>query len=244
MVTQFQQALSLVRGPFLDGFWLREETPFDEWHQQQQRQWQVRLQLIFDRLSSWHEAALEHEQTSATLLHWLALDPLQEEAYRRLMRLYLVQGDPTSAWQVYSTCRARLMQELQVEPSPQTVALAERIRSVEVHHGSFPGLPSRPAKTTAESPPSSELVARLIGRGASISQLVDRYQETRRGKPQAVLVMGEAGIGKTRLVSEFAAWVQAQGADVLIGRAFEVGGRLPYQPLVEAVRARLEEENA
>src|SRR5438093_1513062 len=36
LVTQVQHALSLVRGPFLDGFWLREEAPFDEWVQQQQ----------------------------------------------------------------------------------------------------------------------------------------------------------------------------------------------------------------
>jgi predicted ATPase len=59
-----------------------------------------------------------------------------------------------------------------------------------------------------------------------------------------VLVVGEAGIGKTRLVSEFVAWVRAQGTDVLAGQAFEMGGRLPYQPLVEALRPRLEEENA
>src|SRR5579864_4955325 len=55
LVTHVQHALSLVRGPFLDGFWLREDAPFDEWVQLQQRQWQVRLQLLFDRLSAWHE---------------------------------------------------------------------------------------------------------------------------------------------------------------------------------------------
>src|SRR5205823_13003051 len=48
----------------------------------------------------------------------------------------------------------------------------------------------------------------------------------------------------TRLVSEFLAWVRAQGTDVLAGQAIEMGGRLPYQPLVEALRPRLEEENA
>src|SRR5207245_4029460 len=56
--------------------------------------------------------------------------------------------------------------------------------------------------------------------------------------------VGEAGIGKTRLGTEFGAWARAQGADVLSGHAFEMGGRLPYQPLVEALRPRLEAENA
>src|SRR5947209_6061858 len=49
LVTQVQHALSLARGPFLEGFWLREEAAFDEWVQQQQQQWQVRLQLLCDR---------------------------------------------------------------------------------------------------------------------------------------------------------------------------------------------------
>src|SRR5206468_11807510 len=108
LVTGVQHALALVRGPFLDGFWLGEDAPFDEWVRQQQQQWQVRLPLLCDRLSSWQEASGELEQAKATLVRWLALDPLAEEAYRRLMRVYLAVGDPTAAARVYATCRARL----------------------------------------------------------------------------------------------------------------------------------------
>src|SRR6266852_6316093 len=188
LVAHLQHALALVRGPFLDGFWLREEAPFDEWHQQQQHHWQVRLHWLFDRLSSLHEAAGEHEQAIATLTRWLALDPLTEEVYRRLMRVQLAQGE--------------------------------------------------------QSRPPSDLVAPLVGRAAAFSQLVGSFQQACQGQPQAVLVVGEAGMGKTRLAREFVAWAQAQGAEVLCGSAFEMGGRLPYQPLVEAIRPRLEEENA
>jgi len=242
LVAYFQHALSLVRGPFLDGFWLREDAPFDEWVQLQQRQWQVRLQLLFDRLSSWHEAAGELEQARATLLRWLALDPLQEEAYRRLMRVQLALGDPTAAWQVYTTCQACLAEELQVEPSAETVALAEHIRAIAAAPSASLSIHS--STTTAESRLPSELVAPLIGRASAFSQLVSRYQQARQGQPKAVLVVGEGGIGKTRLAREFVAWARTQGADVLSGQAFEMGGRLPYQPLVEALRPRLEEENA
>jgi DNA-binding SARP family transcriptional activator len=241
LLPQWQHALAQVRGPFLDGFWLRKETPFDEWVRLQQHQWQVRLQLLFDRLSSWHEAALEHEQANAILTRWLALDPLQEEAYRRLMRLHLARGDPSAAWQVYATCQAHLAQELQVEPSPQTVALTKRIRTAE--SGRPASLP-RPATTTAESQPAGELVTPLVGRGAALSQLIGSFQQAQQGQPQAVLLVGEAGSGKTRLVNEFVAWARAQGTDVLRGQAFEAGGRLPYQSLVEALRVRLEAENA
>src|SRR6266852_44298 len=115
LVSQVQQALTLIRGPFLDGFWLREETAFDTWHEQQQQQWQVRLQLLCERLSTWQEAGGELEQAQATLLRWLALDPLAEEAYQRLMRMHLARGDASAALQVYATCRARLAEELQVK---------------------------------------------------------------------------------------------------------------------------------
>src|SRR6266568_4075083 len=241
LVTNVQHALTLVRGPFLDGLWLGEDAPFDEWVQQQRQQWQVRLQVLFDRLSSWQEESGDQEQARITLTRWLALDPLSEEAYRRLMRVHLAQGDPTAAWQVYVTCRARLAEELQVKPSADTVALATHIRTTAATRGS---LPARPATTSTESRPPGELVAPLVGRQASFSQLVGRYQQARGGQPQAVLLVGEAGIGKTRLAREWVACAAAQGALVLAGQAFEMGGRLPYQPLVEALRGRLEEENA
>src|SRR5947209_8028805 len=243
LVAQVQHALSLVRGPFLDGFWLREEVPFDQWHEQQQQQWQVRLHLLFERLSSWQEAGGELDQARSTLIRWLGLDPLAEEAYRRLMRVQLALGDPSAALQVYVTCRARLAEELQVEPSADTVALAEYIRATAAaRRGNSPTHPS--TATMAGSRLTGELVAPLVGRAPAFSQLVGRYQQARQGQPQAVLLVGEAGIGKTRLAREFVAWARSQGADALSGQAFEMGGRLPYQPLVEALRQRLEAENA
>ena len=240
LVATLQHALSLVRGPFLDGFWLREEAPFDEWHEQQQQQWQVRLQVLFDRLSSCQEETCEREQACGTLLRWLALDPLAEEAYRRLMRMHLSLGDPTAALQVYATCRAQLAEALQIKPAPETAALAARIRAIQAR--SPASSPARSTTVEGRSPP--ELVAPLTGRSGAFRQLVRSFQQARRGQPQAVLVLGEAGIGKTRLAREFVAWVRAEGGEVLSGHAFEMGGRLPYQPLVEAIRPRLEAANA
>src|SRR5947209_6210568 len=240
LAAQLQQALALVRGPFLDGFWLGEESPFDEWVLQWQQQWQVRQQLLLDRLSSWQEVGGELEPARATLTRWLALDPLSEEACRRLMRLHLALGDRSAAGRVYATLRARLAEDLRVEPSAETLALAEQIRaSAATSRGSTPA-----RRVAVESGPPGELTAPLVGRAAAFRQLVASFQQARGGQPQTVLLVGEAGIGKTRLAREFVAWARAQGAEVLSGHAFEMGGRLPYQPLVEALRPRLEAENA
>src|SRR2546430_3250194 len=53
LVAKLQQALALVRGPFLDGFWLGEESPFDEWVLQGQQQWQGGQQHFLDRDAPW-----------------------------------------------------------------------------------------------------------------------------------------------------------------------------------------------
>src|SRR2546430_14511981 len=84
----------------------------------------------------------------------------------------------------------------------------------------------------------------LMGRASAFNQLIGSFQQAQQGQPQAVLVVGEAGIGKTRLVTEFVAWAQSQGAEVLSGYAIAMGGRLPYQLPVEALRQRMQAENA
>src|SRR5260370_22078272 len=191
VVAKWQYALSLVRGPFLDGFWLGEQALFDGWLEQQQHQWQVRLQLLFDRLSSWYEVAGELEQARATLIRWLALDPLQEEAYQRLMRVHLALGDASAALQVYATCRARLAEELQVELSPQTIPLAAHIRATDARRRSPP---ARPTTAMAGRWPPTELVTPLVGRAGAFSHLVSPYHQAQEGHSTAVFVLGQARI--------------------------------------------------
>src|SRR5256884_5860818 len=128
MLAQLEQATGLARGPFLAGFTLRDSQFFDDWTRQERESWHLRLHQLFDALSMLYERAGDAERAIEAVTRWLSFDPLTEEGYRRLMRLRFSQGDRAGALRAYANGRAVLAEQLQVEPEPETVALAKRIR--------------------------------------------------------------------------------------------------------------------
>jgi len=77
----------------------------------------------------------------------------------------------------------------------------------------------------------------LIGRADQLSALGAALAQARRGQPAAVLIGGEAGIGKSRLVTEFAALAGRSGARVLTGGCLELGADgLPFAPFTAVLR--------
>ena len=79
----------------------------------------------------------------------------------------------------------------------------------------------------------------LIGRTAELSALRLLVDQTRDGKGQTVLVSGEAGIGKSRLVTEARTYAAAQGFLLLQGQCFPTDRSCPYAPLLDLVRSHL-----
>src|SRR5438132_4026869 len=239
-LSQLEQATHLARGPFLAGFTLRDAQFFDDWTRQEREYWHLRVHHLFDALSKLYERAGDGERAIETVSHWLNLDPLNEEGYRRLMRLRFSQGDRSGALRAYANGRAVLAEQLQVEPEPETVALAKRIR----HTAPVRTPQLQPPHASPGQRPAKLLDGPLLGRTAEFGTLIECYQRVHAGQPQIVLLQGETGIGKTRLASEFVRWAQAQGADVLVGRALQTGRQLPYQPIIDVLRRQLEQEHA
>ncbi|WP_436771559.1 helix-turn-helix transcriptional regulator [Yinghuangia sp. YIM S09857] len=77
----------------------------------------------------------------------------------------------------------------------------------------------------------------FVGRGAEIGALKDALRRARGGDPQAVLVAGEAGVGKTRLLTEATGLAAEAGMTVLVGHCVDLGEvGLPYFPFTEMLR--------
>ncbi len=80
----------------------------------------------------------------------------------------------------------------------------------------------------------------FVGRGAELAELGEARRRTAGGPPAAVVVGGEAGVGKTRLVDEFARRSRADGVRVLVGSCIELGEEgVPFAPVIEALRTML-----
>ena len=225
---------SCYRGNFLDGLSLPDAPDFEDWLLLQRESWHRQANSVFDRLSQWQTEAGELENALETTTRWVEHDLLNETAHTRLMQLHSARGDRAAALRAFDRCRSILERELSVEPSSEIMVLAERIRSQ-----ASPVLES--ALHEAPSPREAWEFP-FTGRTAEHHTLVMAFQTMLAGRTQVATIEGEPGIGKTRLAREFLRWARAQGADVLEARAFETGSRLPYQPLVEALRSRLEGE--
>jgi DNA-binding SARP family transcriptional activator len=224
-------AVERVRGPFLDGLSLPDAPAFEAWVTARRAHWHGIVSQLYAQLAA-ALAAGEPDRALLTLERWVRHAPLDEAAHRAVMDAHLAAGDRDGALQAYQACKEIFAAELDAPPSRETQALAARIAATR------PARPHPPAAVGALPDPP------LIGRGRELQALRAAYREVEAGGARVVLVAGEAGIGKTRLATEFLSWAQVQGADVLTGRAFESACGLPYAPLVMALRARLERENA
>jgi DNA-binding SARP family transcriptional activator len=162
----------------------------------------------------------------------LAYDPLREDGARQLMALRYQAGDRAGALKEYETFVQRLESELGVGPMPETIAAYEAI----LRDSGLPG----PAQATAKPPglPPQALQLPFVGREVELEALKSWWDEAAGGQGRLVMIAGEAGVGKTRLVEEFARVAESQGGRLLKGLAYPTGST-PYQAILAALRSAL-----
>ena len=154
-------------------------------------------------------------------------DPLDEAAVRLLMRALLGRQLPAMALRIYDGLRGALADELGIDPAPATRALYEAAL-----HGRAPVAEDGPA-------PFPDRLG-LAGRDAELAELRDAWERACGHRGGLVLLSGEPGIGKSRLLAELAELAARSGGVVLSGRAFEGERSVFAQPLVDALGSAAE----
>ena len=262
--TALESATALYRGDLLAG--LTAEAPgFEDWLMSERERLRELAIESFARLLAQRRAAGATEAAVQLALQLLALDPLQEAVHRTLMRLYAQLGRRDTALRQYQVCVAALQRELAAEPEAETTELYRDIVRRQTRAAvappsrttssasRTPGADLRGEMSEGATAPIAAGVAvvqtvvvaapeipvhetPMVGRGIEIAQLRDLFDRTNRGAGSVVLITGEPGVGKSRLVAELAADALARGGHVLLGRCHPSTQILPFGPWVEAFR--------
>jgi ABC-type oligopeptide transport system substrate-binding subunit/DNA-binding SARP family transcriptional activator len=237
-VAGLQSAIDLYQGDFLDGF-------YDDWIVNERYRLQTLFLEALARSMAGHEARGEHGAALTKALRLLGGDPLREDAHRLAMRAYCRLGQRNAALEQYRRCREIVRQELDAEPTVETTELYQAILEGRFAVGRVPEpLPVEvpavePSISSRRSPLDMMAPSPLVGREQEMVFLHRCWQGAEAGQGGLVLISGEAGVGKTRLVQEFADRLRWQGVRVLWGRCYEFERVLPYQPFAEALRSVL-----
>jgi DNA-binding SARP family transcriptional activator len=208
----WQAASELVAGEFLEGFTVPGASDFEEWLAAERGVWRRRGVEILTRCAELLLRSGQGPDAIRMIRRAVALDPRSEPAARTLMRGLALTGERTAALECYDEVARRLEEELGAKPEPDTVALAERIRREKI---------ARPDEAGAAAA-SSDARLPLAGREQDLARLLDVAAASRTRRRAAALVLeGDAGMGKTRLLEELLARLRLEGAAVAAVRAVE-----------------------
>lgn len=237
------EAARLYRGDFLDGFVIEEPT-FEEWLQTERERLREVAVEVLARLLAHQIGADAVEPAIQTALRLLSLDPLQEATHRTLMRLYRQQGRRAAALRQYQLCVDVLQRELGAEPEDATRQLYQEVlpeRATTTLLASSAPTDERPSRRSERRRRGTRvgLDAPMIGRAAELSRLRSLLHDVRGRRGRAAVLVGEAGIGKTRLVEELGDLGMRRGVTVLTGRAYETAQVLPFAAWVDALRTEI-----
>ncbi|MEG4056904.1 MULTISPECIES: BTAD domain-containing putative transcriptional regulator [unclassified Microcoleus] len=234
--TAWEQAIALYGGDLLP-------SCEDEWIFPEREHLRQKLLHALESLTRLSEAQGDYRAAIRSAQRLLEIDPLHETSYAALMRSHHLNGDRANALQVYHRCMTLLREELGVDPSASTRKLYEQLLLEDAAPDIQPSSQSAGPPQTALFP-SPLALSPLVGRDrewASIQQwanpiLLGKCGAIAHAEASPVLLLaGEPGIGKTRLLEELRS--TAQAVQVLWGRGFAAEMVRPYGIWIDALRS-------
>jgi DNA-binding SARP family transcriptional activator len=228
--SHLQFLAGLYHSPFLESFNLPGCVEFEHWCLGERNRLERQYLKILASLVEYFSIRGEIKRAIRYAQQFLETDPLSEAIYQQLIQLHASLGDRHAALQHYTLCSTILQSELGVNPLPETRAIYQAVLHGE-HRFPKPELP-------ADIPSLPEMKIPFISRKAEIGVLEESIGKLSEGISQVVLISGEAGIGKSRLMQNFAERMQNR-ANVLWGAGRAGMQAIPYQPILDASRTML-----
>ncbi len=205
-------ASELVAGEFLEGFGVPDATAFEDWLAVERELWRRHGVEILVRRADALARVGKAQDACGVAARALAIDPVSEVGFRASLRSLSLAGDRTGALEQADRFHARLA-ELGTQPGEETRALVERVRR------------ERGVRREVRLDGADDLAVLrppLGGRAEELGRLLDEAARSARSRrPALLLIEGEPGVGKTRLLEEMLALLRLDGTSVAAARAVE-----------------------
>ncbi len=221
-IDQLEHARALYTGELLP------EDRYEDWIIARRDGLASQHRSVLLQLAAIYEQRSMHSSAADLLRRLLQEDPAQEEIHRRLMRLAAASGSRHEALKQYQACKTALRDELAAEPGQETEALYREVVAGRA-------VAETPVATVLPAAVRRQPTTPLVGRKSILDGLRGDFTRATGGNGRAVLLSGEMGVGKSRLMAEFARLGHQAGAVVLWGAAYEQEAQVPYAPLAEAL---------
>ncbi|CVK18733.1 hypothetical protein SPSPH_003060 [Sporomusa sphaeroides DSM 2875] len=210
-----EESLVLYRGEFLAGFACKDAELFETWLSGEREQIREELVSRFTKIIVGKMNNKDYASAKRYLKRLIALDELNESAYRALMKIYEREGAFNKAIDVYSALAAKVSAELGLEPDDKTKEVYNRIRARKFVK------PDRPKEFGGEI---------FFGRERELALLTNMYENFCAGRqPRSlVLVCGEQGVGKTAIVQQLTERV-GSGSVLLRTQCYQAEQEYPYK---------------
>lgn len=225
---RLRQAVQLYGGDFLAGFSLPDADEFEGWLQRRRDQYRAAALDALDELAAYYERAQEYGLAQGYYERQRDIEPWRERAHQGLMRVYALLGHHAAAQRQYEKLCDILRQELDCEPSAESVALAKSVRQQSVQRQTLDDNPYKGLQAFTEAD-----AADFFGREDMVGDLVALVSA------QALtVVMGASGSGKSSIIQ--AGLLSRLRHDLIAGHerwriASFRPGKTPYQTLAKAL---------
>jgi DNA-binding SARP family transcriptional activator len=236
---EIYQAIEIYGGELLP------EDRYEEWTQERREYLRQQYLSLLIRLARIHEARQEANLAIDALRRVVAIDPLREEAHASLMRVYALSDRRQQALRQYERLCDTLERELGVPPDPVVTelhaAIVAGIYPVETWESDRVAA-TRDETTFALTESIQAFLQRktdFVDRDTELRVLESALQSAISSEGKIVLLAGEPGIGKTRLIEEFSQYAQAHHIPVYWGHGYEGNGAPPYWSWMQIVRKYL-----
>lgn len=244
----YENAIALYRGDLLP------DDLYEDWASHRREELRTTYLALLLAVAQLYVSQGNHTAAIEAYQRALAADAAHEEAHRQVMRLYALSGQRHQALRQFVRMREALQRELEMPPSaesrglyddilagrltPEPVPPRERLAGVDSATKQAP-----PLRAPDPTPPTTASESHaLVGRKDVLARLRDVWTAAAT-RPQALLIMGEAGIGKSRVAEEALAWAahhsQTDGQPIATATAYcySAEGELPFKAAVTWLRS-------